>query len=240
MRRRLGLEVADKPDSQDICFVPNGHYSDVVAQLRPDAFEPGEIVHVDGRVLGSHTRAWRSSRSASGAASHVADGERLYVVAIEPATRRVVVGPKQASLAAVIELAQVNWLGATPPAGQSLPVLIKHRYNEPAAPARLRALDRRQRAWSPSTVPQAGIAPGQACVCYLGTRVARRRLDRTRHGGVAGRHSDGSAPGPSGRSADPGPVGAEVPGRDIFARLSMHYYLLLRSNAGPPQAAVGA
>jgi tRNA-specific 2-thiouridylase len=167
--RRLGLEVADKPDSQDICFVTNGHYSNVVARLRPDAFAPGPIVHVDGRILGSHSGTARFTVGQRRGLA-VADGERLYVVGIEPATRRVVVGSKQASLGAVIELDRVNWLRAPPAPGEALPVQIKHRYNEPPAAARLQA-----RAGGRAIVtldsPQAGIAPGQACVCYAGSRV---------------------------------------------------------------------
>jgi tRNA-specific 2-thiouridylase len=167
--RRLGLAVADKPDSQDICFVPNGHYSDVVARLRPDAFEPGEICHVDGRVLGRHT-GMAQFTVGQRRGLNVADGERLYVVGIEPATRRVLVGPKQASLGAVIELGQMNWLGAPPPPGEALMVQVKHRYNEPPASARLEARES-GRAIVTLDTPQAGITPGQACVCYAGTRL---------------------------------------------------------------------
>ena len=149
--------------------MPNGHYSDVVARLRPDAFAPGEIVHVDGRVLGPHT-GMASFTVGQRRGLAVADGERLYVVGIEPATRRVVVGPKQASLGAVIELAQVNWLSTPPALGEAIPVAVKHRYNEPAATARLEALAD-GRAIVTLDSPQPGIAPGQACVCYAGTRL---------------------------------------------------------------------
>ena len=164
--QRLGLPVADKPDSQDICFVPNGHYSDVVARLRPDAFEPGDIVHVDGRVLGSHTGIARFTVGQRRGLA-VADGERLYVVGIEPERRRVVVGPRMSAGCAVIELASVNWLAADAGAGA---VEVKHRYNEPAVPGHLELLaDGRARV--ELLTPQPGVAPGQACVCYRGTRL---------------------------------------------------------------------
>ena len=167
LARALDLPVADKPDSQDICFVPSGHYSAVVARLRPDAFEPGEIVHVDGRVLGRHAGTGGFTVGQRRGLK-VADGERLYVVGIEPATRRVLVGPRQAAYCAMAELAGATWLGA-PPAPESL-VEIKHRYNEPAVPARIETLAA-GRALVRPLLPQPGLAPGQACVAYAGSRL---------------------------------------------------------------------
>lgn len=167
--RRLELPVADKPDSQDICFVPSGHYSNVVARLRPGAMEPGEIVHLDGRVLGRHAGTAHytvGQRRGLG----VADGERLYVIGIEPERRRVLVGPKRACFVGSIELARVNWLADPPTAGVSMPVQVKHRYNEPAVRAHLRALDG-GRALVEPILPQAGVAPGQACVFYAGSQL---------------------------------------------------------------------
>ena len=165
--RRLGLEVADKPDSQDICFVPRGHYSEVVARLQPEALAPGEIFHVDGRPLGRH-----------GGIAHytvgqrrglrVADGERLYVVGIEPRANRVVVGPRGAGLCAEVELDEANWLGPT--VDGPIEVEVKHRYNEPAVRGRI-ALQPDGRARVAFTTPQPGVAPGQACVCYAGDRL---------------------------------------------------------------------
>lgn len=166
--RRLGLEVAEKPDSQDICFVPSGHYSSVVARLQPGAMEPGEIVHVDGRVLGRHAGTAHftvGQRRGLG----VADGERLYVVGIEPEARRVVVGPKEASYCGRVELAGVNWLAGPIPAG-GVEVEAKARYNEPAVPARAYDLGE-GRARVELLEPQPGVAPGQACVLYAGTRL---------------------------------------------------------------------
>ncbi|HEX6014387.1 MAG TPA: tRNA 2-thiouridine(34) synthase MnmA, partial [Geminicoccaceae bacterium] len=167
--RRLCLDVADKAESQDICFVPSGHYTSIVARLQPGAMESGEIVHVDGRVLGRHAGMARYTVGQR-RGLNVADGERLYVVGVEPAARRVVVGPKRAGLCSTIELTGVNWLVMPPAPGASLPVEVKHRYNEPAVSARISALpDGRVRV--SLHAPQAGVAPGQACVCYVGSRL---------------------------------------------------------------------
>ncbi len=161
---RLGLAVAAKPDSQDICFVPTGHYSDLVARLRPDAFEPGDIVHVDGRRLGRHEGTARFTVGQR-RGLHVADGERLYVVGIEVDSRRVVVGPRHAGDCREAELTAANWLAE--PDGE---VAVKHRYNEPAVPARV-AVDLDGRTRVGFATPQPGVAPGQACVAYAGTRL---------------------------------------------------------------------
>ena len=165
--RELDLPVADKADSQDICFVPSGHYSALVARLRPEAFAPGEIVHVDGRVLGTHegTGGFTVGQRRG---LKVADGERLYVVGIEAAARRVVVGPKRASYCASAELAGTSWLCPPPPA--EAVVAIKHRYNEAAVPARIEILNG-ARACAVPLEPQPGVAPGQACVVYAGARL---------------------------------------------------------------------
>ncbi len=106
----LGLAVADKPDSQDICFVPDGNYADLIRKLRPEAIAPGDIVHVDGRVLGRHdgivsfTIGQRRGLGFAG-------GAPLYVVKLDAAARRVVVGPKEALRRNTIGLAAINWLG---------------------------------------------------------------------------------------------------------------------------------
>ncbi len=111
----LGLGVAEKPDSQDICFVQNGDYARVIEKLRPGAAEPGEIVDLDGRVLGRHdgvlhfTVGQRRGLGIGGGG-----GEPLYVVRLEPGTRRVVVGPRAALAVTRIAVAEVNWLGDAP------------------------------------------------------------------------------------------------------------------------------
>jgi tRNA-specific 2-thiouridylase len=163
LARRLALPVADKKDSQDICFVPSGRYADVVARLRPDAAEPGDIVHVDGRVLGRHSGIMGftvGQRRGIG----VAGGEPLFVVRIDAPRRRVVVGPRAALATRVIELREVNWLGedALRP-GVQLPVAARVRSSQPLRPARLE-IGKVVRIVLAE--PEPGIAPGQACVLY--------------------------------------------------------------------------
>jgi tRNA-specific 2-thiouridylase len=165
---RFGLSVAGKPDSQDICFVPQGSYTRVVERLRPDAAEPGEIVRVDGRVLGRHDGLMRFTVGQRRGLA-VATGERLYVVRLEPKRRRVVVGPRSALLCAAAELSDVNWIGHEPLPRDGITVDVKHRAREPAVAARVVARGNGARVRFEE--PQAGVAPGQACVFYRRTRV---------------------------------------------------------------------
>jgi tRNA-specific 2-thiouridylase len=170
---RLGLAVANKPDSQDICFVPNGRYAEVVEKLRPGAAEPGEIVHVDGRVLGRHAGLLRytvGQRRGIGVPESRAGGEPLYVVRLEPERRRLVVGPKAALAVPAIRLSAVNWLGAAAPDPLGEAAEVKLRSMSAPVPARVR-LDRAGGAEVRFEEPQAGVAPGQACVFYRGSRV---------------------------------------------------------------------
>jgi tRNA-uridine 2-sulfurtransferase len=166
---RLALPVAEKPDSQDICFVPEGRYDRIVSRLRPEAFEAGEVVHVDGRRLGSH-RGIAGFTVGQRRGLGVAGGERLYVARLEPDRRRVVVGPRAALACREALLSEVNWLGceALPESGTRLEV--RHRANEPTVPARVLPLPggRWRVEFAP---PQSGVAPGQACVFYAGSRV---------------------------------------------------------------------
>ncbi len=166
---RHDLPAAAKPDSQDICFVPHGSHARVIERLRPGAAAPGEIVDLDGRVLGLHGGIIRytvGQRRGLGLAAR----EPLYVVRLEPESRRVVVGPERALLVDRLALGEVNWLGpgAMPEGGRE--VTVKLRSTHPGARARVRpagegraevALDR----------PEPGIARGQACVFYDGSRV---------------------------------------------------------------------
>jgi tRNA-specific 2-thiouridylase len=166
---RFGLPVADKPDSQDICFVPKGGYARVVERLRPDAAEPGEILHIDGRALGRHEGVMHFTVGQRRGLA-VATGERLYVVRLEPARRRVIVGPKQALGCAAAELSGVNWLGHEPLPADGIEVMVKHRAQEP--PVRAHVTDAGDGAARVVFAePQAGVAPGQACVFYQATRV---------------------------------------------------------------------
>jgi tRNA-specific 2-thiouridylase len=165
----FGLVVADKPDSQDICFVPTGGYADVVARLRPGAVEAGEIVHVDGRVLGRHegvihyTVGQRKGLDLGGLS------EPLYVVRLDAAARRVIVGPRQALMAGGIALKELNWLGGAIPA-EGVAVSVKVRSAAPLAHGRL-TVQPGGRGLVMLDAPLAGVAPGQACVCYTGDRV---------------------------------------------------------------------
>jgi tRNA-specific 2-thiouridylase len=183
LARRFDLPVAMKPDSQDICFVPDGNYADVVAKLRPGAAEPGDIVDTGGRVLGRHGGIIRytvGQRRGLGIGGEAADGEPLYVVRIEPGTRRVVVGPRAALGIDRIRLTGLNWIGETPRPGEGIGAQIKVRSTRPPVPAvvtldgvdGLDGLDGRGGgAVVMLETPETGVAPGQACVVYDGPRV---------------------------------------------------------------------
>ncbi len=181
-----GLPVAEKPDSQDICFVPQGRYSEVIEKLRPGAAEPGEIVDLEGRVLGRHDGVIRytvGQRRGLG----IGGGEPLYVVRLEPETRRVVVGPRAALGVSRVALEGVNWLGdgAFEDAGpEGHPARVRIRSTRPPVPARIHP--RPGGAEVVLVAPEEGVAPGQACVFYApeGSRVLgggwiARRPDRS-------------------------------------------------------------
>ncbi len=173
LAERYGLAVADKPDSQDICFVPDGSYADVVAALRPGAVEPGDIVHVDGRVLGRHRGIVHytvGQRKGLGIGGLRGEEEPLYVVRVEAPTRRVVVGPKRTLARAGVRVREVNWLGPDAAPGEPVAVEVKLRSAQPPAPATVR-LAGDGTAEVTLDEPQFGIAPGQACVLYRGDRV---------------------------------------------------------------------
>ena len=108
--RDRGLPVADKPDSQDICFVPSGDYRTLIDRLRPQGREAGEIVHMDGRVLGAHAGI-TDYTIGQRRGLNVAVGDPLFVVRLEPETRRVIVGPREALLTGALTLEETNWLG---------------------------------------------------------------------------------------------------------------------------------
>ncbi len=164
--QRLGLPVAAKPESQDICFVPEGHYSRVVAKLQPQAMRKGAILHVDGRRLGEHDGIANftvGQRRGIG----VADRERLYVLGLDAETAEVRVGPRRAGLTQRVAIDGLNRLG---PWAIGRPIGIKHRYNEPAVAGTVVAVDD-SRAELAFAAPQAGVAPGQAAVLYDGERL---------------------------------------------------------------------
>ena len=166
---RFGLNVADKPDSQDICFVPTGHYSDLVQKLRPEAIQPGEIVHLDGRVLGRHDGIIQytvGQRKGLG----IGGGEVLYVIRLEPETRRVIVGPEAALACPQVRVTGLNWLGDAPLSADGTAVLARVRSTRPPIPATVFA-DAGGGARVVFEAPQQGVSPGQACVFYQGERV---------------------------------------------------------------------
>ena len=166
MATGMGLCVADKHDSQDICFVPQGKYSDLIAKLRPEAGTPGDIVHIDGRVLGRHTGIVNytvGQRRGIG----IATGEPLYVVYLDAARARVIVGPREALETHKVFLRDVNWLGDAPLDSlpeRGLEICAKVRSTRPPKPAVLHHSG--GSVWVELIDGESGIAPGQACVFY--------------------------------------------------------------------------
>ena len=169
----LGLVVADKPDSQDICFVPQGRYADVILRLRPDAAEPGDILHMDGRVLGRHKGIIHytiGQRRGLG----ISDAEPLYVVKMDAERKEVVVGPKEALKQSNIRLMNLNWLGQNTLNEKAEPVFAKIRSTRPPVEAAVR----RGPQGSIVTIidGEYGVSPGQACVLYDGQGSGARVL----------------------------------------------------------------
>jgi tRNA-specific 2-thiouridylase len=194
--RRFGLAIADKPDSQDICFVPTGHYSDMIERLKPEAVRAGDIVGLDGRVLGRHSGIVHftvGQRRGLG----IAAGAPLYVVRLDAATRQVVVGPREALRTRHIVLREVNWLGDAPLeaelAAGRIEVFVKVRSTRPPQPAWLACAD------GTTTIELAdgedGVSPGQACVFYDAPEGQARVLG----GGIIDRTASAAAAG--GRTA---------------------------------------
>ena len=174
--RSLGLAVADKHDSQDICFVPTGRYADVIARLKPEAAAAGDIVHIDGRIVGQHEGIIHytvGQRRGIG----VAAGEPLYVIHLDRAGRRVIVGPRTALATRRLHLRSVNWLGDEPltwlPAA-GVDIHARVRSTRPPLPARLFAGD--GQVFVDLADGEAGVAPGQACVFYESAEPGARVL----------------------------------------------------------------
>jgi tRNA-specific 2-thiouridylase len=167
--RRLGLSVSEKPDSQDICFVPTGGYASVVEKYRPGALEPGEIVHMDGRVLGQHTGIINytiGQRRGIG----VSGPDPLFVVSLDPETHRVTVGPREALAKSSIWVREVNWLSDEAAFESGLKASVKVRSTQ--GPIEATVYHRgRNLAEVYFETPEYGIANGQACVFFKGTQV---------------------------------------------------------------------
>ena len=166
--RQFGLAIADKHDSQDICFVPSGSYADIIARLKPGAAEAGDIVDVDGKVLGQHNGIIHftvGQRRGLG----IASGSPLYVVRLDAERRRVIVGPREALKTQSILLRDVNWIGDGDIDGVlgdgKLEVYVKVRSSRPPQAAWLRHGDRG--GYEVDLVDgEHGVSPGQACVLY--------------------------------------------------------------------------
>jgi tRNA-specific 2-thiouridylase len=170
LARELGLSIADKADSQDICFVPQGRYSDIVERLKPGAVQGGEIVHVDGRVLGRHEGIIHYTVGQR-RGLRLSVGEPLYVVRLEAASARVVVGPREALATRTIRIGDVNWLGDRSPEAigtEGIEVAVRVRSTRAPVPAVLRFTG--EGAGPAAEVelfsPEDGVSPGQACVLY--------------------------------------------------------------------------
>ena len=165
-RGRVRLPVASKPDSQDICFAPSGNYAEVIRKLRPESAAPGEIVHADGRVLGTHDGIVNftvGQRKGLG----IAVGEPLFVLRIDAVARRVVVGPRELLRTTCLKLRDVNWIGCGTldhAVETGLSFYVKVRSTQPPRPARFLPVN------GGVTVEllesEFGVAKGQACVFY--------------------------------------------------------------------------
>jgi tRNA-specific 2-thiouridylase len=173
LARRFALPVADKSDSQDICFVPQGRYTNVIERLKPGAAEAGDIVHVDGRVLGRHsgivhyTVGQRRGLGVPGPAP-------LYVVRLDAERRQVVVGPRETLHTHRITLRNVNWLGDEPIPAGGMSVAVRVRSTSPPQPATVFPSGDGARVLLDDG--EYGVAAGQACVFYADTGARARVL----------------------------------------------------------------
>lgn len=170
---KYGLPVADKPDSQDICFVPDGNYASVIEKLRPGAAEPGDIVHADGRVLGTHRGVIHYTIGQRRGLGIGGLDEPLYVVKLDVDTKQVVVGPKEMLATRTIPVREINWLGDEPFTSQKeWHLSVKVRSTRPPTEAVIRPISETE-AEVELMVAEEGISPGQACVFYAneGSRI---------------------------------------------------------------------
>ena len=163
---KYGLPVADKPDSQDICFVPNGNYASVIEKLRPGAAEPGDIVHVDGRVLGKHDGVIHYTIGQRRGLGIGGLSDPLYVVRLDVDAKHVVVGPKELLATRIVPVREINWLGDEPFTSRSeWHLSVKVRSTRPPREAIIRPQSNTT-AEVELLTPEEGISPGQACVFY--------------------------------------------------------------------------
>ncbi len=177
---RFGLEVADKPDSQDICFVPNGNYASAIERLRPGSLEKGDICDLQGNVLGHHegiinfTIGQRKGLNLSAISSQTqtTSQEPLYVIALNHISHTVIVGPKEALANSHIFVKELNWLATDiPNKDEELPCTVKIRSSQKPLSGKLTRNAMENTGIVELDAPEYGVAPGQACVFYQGTRV---------------------------------------------------------------------
>ena len=165
LAEKYGLTIANKPDSQDICFVPDGGYASVIERLRPGAGEPGEIVHLDGRVLGEHkgiiyyTIGQRRGIGIGGS-------DPLYVIKLDPIKKQVIVGPKEALEISKVEIKELNWLGTSAIPEDGIDIKVKVRSTRPAEEAKLYQGQNDDEAYFLLKQPEYGVSSGQAAVFY--------------------------------------------------------------------------
>lgn len=170
MANDLGLDIADKPDSQDICFVPEGGYGSVIQKLRPDALDPGEIVHVNGKVLGSHKGIINytlGQRRGLG----IAWEEPLYVVRLDPENKKVIVGPESHLGNIEFKIRDINWLDHDIKDSIGKEFTVKLRSSHKGVMATITAIEANNIATISLKERQRAVTPGQACVFYDGTQV---------------------------------------------------------------------
>lgn len=171
--KHFNLPVAEKPDSQDICFVPDGNYASVVERLRPGAIDPGPIVHVNGDILGQHQGILHftiGQRKGLGIGGRRESTDPLYVIKINPDTREVIVGPKKYLGKTTFMLNHTNWLHHNITNPENFPCCVKIRSTGSLLPAKITLL-KDKKAKVILDHPEEGISPGQACVFYEGTHV---------------------------------------------------------------------
>ncbi|MCF8475242.1 MAG: tRNA 2-thiouridine(34) synthase MnmA [Emcibacter sp.] len=167
---KYGLQVADKPDSQDICFVPQGNYASVIERLRPGASEAGDIVHINGDILGQHKGIIHYT---IGQRKGIGIGGRdpLYVIKLDPDLRHVIVGPKEALEISELVIREVNWLSENDIPVGGLDIMVKVRSTRPPVPAVLYPVNEKGMAHIKLHKAEYGISTGQAAVFYEDDRV---------------------------------------------------------------------
>ena len=166
---RFGLSIADKPDSQDICFVPEGGYASVIERLRPGAMEPGNIVDLEGKTLGRHEGIVKYTIGQRRGIGIGGTADPLYVVKLDPTNKRVIVGPKAALETREIGVKDISWIGESVPS-EGLDVIAKIRSTRPGVPAKI-FTNNTGRARVLLHEAEEGVSPGQAAVFYAGDRV---------------------------------------------------------------------